>query len=208
MHRQLRSLSESGTAVGATVRLVFLVCAHVLRQVPLKLLIAHFAMEGLDVPMETVQMFLQRVPPKKPFPANITYVISNLLVPFQMQLQVGGTCERRIALVAVVRTRSGVRPQVLDQLPSPGEPLCTVIALVRFVSGVDAQMQPQPLFYRETLLAVVAHVYLRALQAQRVLRLDVVLEGTALPEALVALEANERPLVSVYALVLAQVIIP
>ena len=63
VHHQLGALRERRAAVSAPVGLQLVVDAHVLRQVTLEHLVAHRAVERLDVLMETGQVLVQRVRP-------------------------------------------------------------------------------------------------------------------------------------------------
>lgn len=95
-----------------------------------------------------------------------------------------------------------VRDHVLLQLTAARKRALAAAARVRLDARMDAHVQAQPLLDRKRFRAVVALEAVRA----AVLRGDVVLQAAGLSEALAAVLARIRPLIGVYAQMLAQVV--
>lgn len=113
MNDELRSLGEHRPTNGTPMWSDHLVCPHVLRQVALEHFVANVTMEGLQVGMIAHQMLLQRVRPEEPFPADVTRVISDVHVAFEVHLEIGGARECRRTVRAFVLSDSIVSGKML-----------------------------------------------------------------------------------------------
>lgn len=148
---ELGSLCKTVTARFATERLFVRVSTQMLKEMSLEGSLANGALEGLHAAVVAAQVFTQTIGTGKSFAANWTRVIPFARVPSQMHFEVGRAGETLIALVALIRPFAGVSPLVLQQLAATRELFPAVVAGVGFLAGMDAKVNNETLFDRESL---------------------------------------------------------
>lgn len=169
----------------------------------LEIFFANLTSKSFDIIMETIQMFPQRITSNKTLAADVTDEISHILVFILMQFKIRRACKVRRTNIAFVRTFAGVRALVLHQLTATCERFIAVLALIWFYARVRPQVQSQPLLNRECFMTIIAYEHRRTFQVLVVFGGHVIFQRAALPETHVTLLAHVRTFVRVDALVLA-----